>query len=103
MKVVIVLLILTAFISACNFVITDDISKVSKATFICTDGQLLSVHIIHNKSTAILVQNGKSIELQQKPTGSGFMYSSGANSIRGKGNNLTVEIGRETPLHCTSN
>ena len=42
----------------------------------------------------------KTIELQQQPSGSGFIYSNGPNTIRGKGNDLTVEIGRMVPIQC---
>jgi len=40
------------------------------------------------------------ISLPQQPSGSGFIYSNGPNTIRGKGNALTVEIGRMLPIQC---
>lgn len=48
----------------------------------------------------MLVRNGETMELQQQPSGSGFVYSNGPTKIRGKGDDLTVEIGRMVPLQC---
>ena len=44
--------------------------------------------------------NGRPIELQQQRSGSGFLYSNGPNTVRGKGNELTLEIGRMAPIAC---
>jgi hypothetical protein len=48
------------------------------------------------------MRNGENIPLSQQPSGSGFMYSNGPNTIRGKGNDLTVEIGRMVPIQCSA-
>lgn len=66
--------------------------------FLCDNGQTLSVHF--SDATAVLTRNGSDITLQQQPSGSGFIYSNGPNTIRGKGDDLTVEIGRMVPLQC---
>jgi membrane-bound inhibitor of C-type lysozyme len=71
-------------------------------SFTCTNGESISVVFSPANSTAVLVRNGENIELEQQPSGSGFMYSNGPNTIRGKGNDLTVEIGRMVPLQCNS-
>ena len=63
-------------------------------------GESLSVRFLPAQGVAVLVRNGKTIELQQQPSGSGFIYSNGPNTIRGKGNDLTVEIGRMVPIQC---
>ncbi len=68
--------------------------------FSCTNGESISVRFSPTKHTAILTRHGNNIELQQQPSGSGFIYSNGPNTIRGKGNELTVEIGRMVPIHC---
>lgn len=68
--------------------------------FLCNNGQNLAVRFAQDAERAVLTRNGQSITLQQQPSASGFVYSNGANTIRGKGDHLTVEIGRMVPLHC---
>lgn len=68
--------------------------------FACTDGQELSVRFFLAQGRAVLMRQGQSIELQQQPSGSGFIYSNGPNTIRGKGVELTVGIGRMVPIQC---
>ena len=51
-------------------------------------------------SLSVLVRGGQTTELQQEPSGSGFVYASRTTTIRGKGDDLTVEIGRMAPLQC---
>ena len=52
------------------------------------------------QGVAVLVRHGMPIELQQQPSGSGFVYSNGPNTVRGKGDEITIEIGRMVPLAC---
>ncbi|MET0028968.1 MAG: MliC family protein [Candidatus Thiodiazotropha sp.] len=66
----------------------------------CTNGESLSVRFLPERQSAELLRHGVSIDLQQKPSGSGFVYSNGPNTIRGKGADLVVEIGRMIPLRC---
>ena len=40
------------------------------------------------------------MELQQQRTGSGFLYSNGPTSVRGKGNELILQDGRSAPIRC---
>ena len=68
--------------------------------FACTNGESLSVRFFTQESRAVLTRNGEDIALEQQPSGSGFIYSNGPNTIRGKGKDLTVEIGRRVPLQC---
>ncbi len=75
---------------------------VNEVAFSCTNGESLTVRFIAASETAVLVRHGDEIELQQQPSGSGFIYSNGPNTIRGKGDALTVEIGRMVPIHCTA-
>lgn len=78
----------------------DNLPNEREVAFICDNGETLSVRFFTAEGIAVLVRNGKSIELQQQPSGSGFIYSNGPNAIRGKGNNLAVEIGRMAPIQC---
>lgn len=66
----------------------------------CERGELVKVTYWLDKETAQLERNGVTIELRQQPSGSGFVYSNGPNTIRGKGDELTLEIGRMGPVRC---
>src|SRR5690606_40394133 len=70
--------------------------------FTCTNGETLSVRFLRDPDVAILMRHGDEIELPQQRSGSGFIYSNGPNTIRGKGDDLTLEIGRTVPFHCTA-
>ena len=79
---------------------TEPTPAVRNVRFTCTNGEWLSVRFFTEEARAILTRNGQDIALQQQPSGSGFIYSNGPNTIRGKGQDLTVEIGRRVPLQC---
>lgn len=82
---------------------TDGIAGLARdVSFRCGTGEVLSVRFIPARGIAVLTRRGLSIELPQQPSGSGFIYSNGGNSLRGKGNDLTVELGRMAPLQCTA-
>ena len=49
---------------------------------------------------AVLVLDGTTHELQQQVSGSGFWYSNGKYTVRGKGDSLWLEIGRMMPIDC---
>jgi membrane-bound inhibitor of C-type lysozyme len=68
--------------------------------FACTHGESVSVRFSPAHGTAVLTRHGERMELQQQPSGSGFIYSNGPNTIRGKGDDLTLEIGRMAPIEC---
>lgn len=68
--------------------------------FSCANGESIAVRFSAATDTAVLIRHGDEIELQQQPSGSGFIYSNGPNTIRGKGDQLTVEIGRRAPIQC---
>lgn len=75
---------------------------VRHVAFQCSDGETLSVRFYPSEERAVLIRHGQEIALRQQPSGSGFIYSNGPNTIRGKGRELTVEIGRRVPLQCQS-
>ncbi len=58
------------------------------------------MRFIPERNVAVLLRNGDAVELPQRPSGSGFVYSNGPNTIRGKGRELKVEIGRMVPIQC---
>lgn len=71
-----------------------------EVAFTCSNGTELSVRFFPAQGVAVLVREGQTTELQQAPSGSGFVYASRTTTIRGKGDDLTVEIGRMAPLQC---
>ena len=75
----------------------DDVRSVK---FRCENGEQIEARFFTARGTAVLVRHGDSIELKQQPSGSGFVYGNGPNTIRGKGDELIVEIGRMAPIKC---
>jgi membrane-bound inhibitor of C-type lysozyme len=92
----------TCLVSACSSTspTSGGSSEELDVAFYCTNGESLSVRFVNERGVAVLTRNGESIELAQQPSGSGFIYSNGPNTIRGKGKDLSVEIGRMVPLEC---
>jgi membrane-bound inhibitor of C-type lysozyme len=75
-------------------------NETRRVLFNCANGEQLEMRFFPAQGVAVLVRNGKTIELQQQPSGSGFIYSNGPNTVRGKGKDLSVEIGRMVPITC---
>jgi membrane-bound inhibitor of C-type lysozyme len=73
-----------------------------RVRFTCTNGEAIEVRFFRLQGVAVLVRQGRTYELQQERSGSGFRYAGGAVGIRGKGEDLTVEIGGMAPLQCTA-
>lgn len=68
--------------------------------FACDNGEDIEMRFFPAEGVAVLVRGGHTMELQQQPSASGFVYSNGPNTVRGKGDALRVEIGRRVPIHC---
>lgn len=102
MKALIAATVATCLATACASKPPIDDSSPSdrEVGFTCSNGPDLSVRFFPAQGVAVLVRSGESIELQQQPSGSGFIYGNGPTTIRGKGDDLTVEIGRMVPLQC---
>ena len=69
-------------------------------TFACDDGQRIQVRFSRSRGLATLVRGGESVELPQQASGSGFIYSNGRTTLRGKGEELVLEVGRMAPIRC---
>lgn len=67
-------------------------------TFSCVNGE--KVFVRFNNNSAVLTRYGTAIELQQERSASGFVYTNGPNTIRGQGDDLTIEVGRMFPIQC---
>lgn len=68
--------------------------------FACDDGQRIQVRFSQARRMATLLRGGESIELPQQASGSGFIYSNGRTTLRGKGEELILEVGRMAPIRC---
>lgn len=66
----------------------------------CDNGQQLEMRFFPKQGVGVLVRNGQTMELQQQPAASGFVYSNGPNTVRGKGDELMLEVGRMRPIAC---
>lgn len=88
--------------SGCASTTTPDSPAELEVAFSCTNGESLSVRFLPEREVAVLLRNGDEIELQRQVSASGFIYSNGPNTIYGKGDELTVEIGRMVPIRCTA-
>ena len=71
-----------------------------RAGSLCSNGEEVEMRFFPAQGVGVLVRNGKPMELQQQPAASGFVYGNGPNTVRGKGNELIVEIGRKVSLTC---
>ena len=63
-------------------------TNASRARYACDGGESIDLRFFIQESRAVLVREEKRMELQQQRTGSGFLYSNGPTSIRGKSNDL---------------
>ncbi|MDH5858597.1 MliC family protein [Lampropedia aestuarii] len=96
-----------AALAACTSTLTkhDDQAKAAQSgvnvvDYQCQNGESVRVSYFIDQDKALLERNGDAIELQQRPSGSGMIYSNGPNTIRGKGKELSLEIGRMLPIEC---
>ncbi len=104
MKAPVSALLATCMASACSAVPdapapSAAAGELREVEFACDGGQSVTVRF-HPDERAVLVRNNEEIELRQQVSGSGFIYGNGPTTIRGKGEDLTVEIGRMAPIRC---
>jgi membrane-bound inhibitor of C-type lysozyme len=100
-KTVIILLVLAISLFSCA-VEQNKPSEIemNRVQFNCDNGERVEVRFFPTLDKAVLVRNGKSVELKQQPSGSGFIYSNGPNTVRGKGREIMIDIGRMVPIRC---
>lgn len=90
----------TLFLISCS--IAPETKKYTDVVFECSRGTTISVRFYEHQELALLTYQNQIIELPQVPTASGFLYTNMKTSIRGKGNDLTLTIGRMIPLMCVA-
>lgn len=74
----------------------------TRVQYQCSTGDQVEMRFFPLQGVGVLVRHGATIELQQMPAASGFVYSNGPNTVRGKGDELVLEIGRMVPIRCTA-
>jgi membrane-bound inhibitor of C-type lysozyme len=101
MRITAIAMLGATLLASCSGARPRDAAPVAlEARFACTNGEAIEVRFGPAHGVATLIRNDQAIELTQQPAASGFVYSNGPNTIRGKGDDLRVEIGRMTPLEC---
>lgn len=77
-------------------------TEVNIALYQCEQGiGQIEVRFFPVHGVAVLVLDGNNHELQQQPAASGFWYSNGKYTLRGKGAvDAWLEIGRRAPIDC---
>lgn len=98
MKPVLIALLTVLVAAACST--APSRSSFHDVAFSCANGESVSVRFFPDEERAVLSRHGQDIELAQQRSASGFIYSNGPNTIRGKGDALTIEIGRMVPIQC---
>ncbi|MDR1709045.1 MAG: MliC family protein [Candidatus Accumulibacter sp.] len=72
----------------------------NRVLYRCDNGERVEMHYFPERETATLIRNGRSLELRQRPAGSGVIYSNGPNTVRGKGREIMLELARMAPITC---
>ncbi|NQY89254.1 MAG: MliC family protein [Colwellia sp.] len=84
-------------------------AKTKNVTYTCNRNTHLSVNFTYpnNESEqSIVIINGfgkKAIILPNKAIASGFLFSNGKYTLRGKGEKITWTVGRMAPFQCSVN
>jgi len=74
----------------------------TRTTFACDNGETVEVRFFPEQGVAVLVRGGQNTELQSEPVASGFKYASGQTTIRGKGNDIELNVGMMATAKCTA-
>lgn len=72
----------------------------TRTSFACDNGETVEVRFFPEQGVAVLVRGGQNTELQSEQVGSGFKYSNGQTTIRGKGNEFDLNVGMMATTKC---
>jgi membrane-bound inhibitor of C-type lysozyme len=72
----------------------------TRGTFACDNGETVEVRFFPEQGIAVLVRGGQNTELQGEPVASGFKYSNGQTTIRGKGDEFDLNVGMMATTKC---
>ena len=68
----------------------------------CEHGTTMRVRYFADQEKAVVLRDGQALELRQQPAASGVLYTNGRTTLRGKGSEVTLEVGRMAPLRCVA-
>lgn len=74
----------------------------TRTSFKCDNDETIEVRFFPDQGIAVLVRGGQNVELQGEPVASGFLYSNGQTSLRGKGQELQMTVGMMAATKCTA-
>lgn len=77
-------------------------TKQSRTSFKCDNDETIEVRFFPDQGIAVLVRGGQNVELQGEPVASGFLYSNGQTTLRGKGQELEMTVGMMAATKCTA-
>jgi Membrane-bound lysozyme-inhibitor of c-type lysozyme len=77
-----------------------DASPKGEISYVCTDGDRFTVQFGPVDGTATLVRRGETIEMQRKPSDTGFLYTAGNTNISGTADQITLNVPGFPPLSC---
>lgn len=72
------------------------------ARYLCDDGQPAELRFFPQQGVAVLVRGSERRELQQQPAASGFAYGTAPVALRGRGDQLSIDVGRRAPITCVA-
>lgn len=88
------------FLGCSNTPIQAEKTHYTEVLYTCERGGETLVHFYKQKDIAMLIHNKDIIELKREASASGFFYTNYKTSIRGKGNEMSLLIGRMAPIKC---
>ena len=68
--------------------------------FACGNGDKVELQFFPEEGMSVLVRNGWTVGLPEQATDTGYAYSNGPTTVRGQGNEMTIQIGYLTPIWC---
>ncbi len=72
------------------------------ASYRCDDGQPAELRFFPQQGTAVLVRGSSRWELPQQPAAAGFAYGTAPVALRGRGDQLSIDVGRRLPITCVA-
>lgn len=75
-------------------------TRQSRTTFACDNDETIEVRFFPDQGIAVLVRGGQNVELNGEPVASGFKYTNGQTTIRGKGDELMLNVGMMATAKC---
>jgi membrane-bound inhibitor of C-type lysozyme len=74
----------------------------TRSSFKCDNDETIEVRFFPDQGIAVLVRGGQNTELQGEPVASGFLYTNGQTTLRGKGQALEMTVGMMAATKCTA-